>query len=120
MLEFSVNGQTLTRTDKFSPASDSVDYLTAKFNFKSSEWSGKAKTALFRLGDNVYTVLIGTGNTCKVAPEVLAHQNSRYFRENGGEFHVSVLGEYNTIKITTNEITVKIKPNMDEISKLKE
>lgn len=111
MLEFNISGQTMTRIDKFSPASDSVDYLTAKFNFKSSEWNGKAKTALFRLGDVVYPVLIGSNNTCKVASEVLAHGNSRYFHIHGGEFQVSVLGEYNSIKITTNEITVKFKPN---------
>lgn len=111
MLEFNISGQTMTRIDKFNPASDSVDYLTAKFNFNSSEWNGKAKTALFRLGYVIYPVLIGSNNICKVASEVLTHGNSRYFRLHGGEFQVSVLGEYNTIKITTNEITVNFKPN---------
>jgi len=40
MLLFEVSGQSLKRTDRFDPATDSQEYLKAKFTFNSSDWSG--------------------------------------------------------------------------------
>ncbi len=111
MLLFDVNGQMMTRTDKFEPATDSQEYLKAKFTFKSTDWNGKAKTALFRVGDVSYSALLDSSGICKVPSEALERSDSRYFRNHGVVFHVSLLGEYSTIRITTNEIDVKLKPS---------
>jgi hypothetical protein len=108
MLLFEVNGQKLTRKDKFEPATDSVEYLKAQFTFKSSDWNGKAKTALFRLGDVSYSVLLDGSGTCKVPAEVLVRSDSRYARIHGSKFHVSLVGTYGTTRITTNELETKL------------
>lgn len=108
MLLFDVNGQTLKRTDHFNPATDSLEYLKAKFTFNDSAWSGKTKTALFRLGTAVYKSVLGTDGTCKVPSEVLVGGDSRVARIHGETIHVSLIGEYSTIRITTNEIAVKL------------
>lgn len=108
MLLFDVNGQTLKRIDHFNPATDSLEYLKAKFTFKDSAWSGKTKTALFRLGTAVYTSVLGTDGTCKVPSEVLVGGDSRVARIHGETIHVSLIGEYSKIRITTNEIAVKL------------
>lgn len=61
MLDFYVNGQSMKM---FSPviAADSLNYLTAKFNFSGDEWEGFTKTAHFRRQDTspaiVYDILL--------------------------------------------------------------
>lgn len=72
MLLFDVIGQSLKRTDHFDPATDSVEYLKAKFTFNDSAWSGKTKTALFRIGTDTFKAVIGTDGTCKVPSTALA------------------------------------------------
>lgn len=108
MLEFNVINQRLIRIDKFLPASDSENYLKAKFNFKTSDWSGKAKTAYFRVGETSYSKLIGGDNTCIVPSEVLtASEDIRLKRLGKGEtFYISLCGVSGTTEITTNEIAV--------------
>lgn len=108
MLLFNVNGQTLKRTDHFNPATDSVEYLKAKFTFNDSAWSGKTKTALFRMGEVVYKSVLGTDGTCKVPSEVLVGGEDRVARIHGETIYVSLIAEYGTIRITTNEIAVKL------------
>ena len=108
MLLFDVNGQSLKRTDHFNPATDSVEYLKAKFTFKDSAWSGKTRTALFRLGSDVFKSVLGTDGTCKVPAEVLVGGDSRVARIHGETIFVSLIGEYGTVRITTNEIAVKL------------
>lgn len=108
MLLFDVIGQSLKRTDHFNPATDSVEYLKAKFTFNDSAWSGKTKTALFRLGTAVYKSVLGTDGTCKVPAEVLVGGNSRVSRIHGDTVYISLIGEYSTVRITTNEIAVKL------------
>lgn len=108
MLLFDVNGQTLKRTDHFNPATDSVEYLKAKFTFNDSAWSGKTKTALFRTGTAVYKSVLGTDGACKVPSEVLQGGEGRVSRIHGDVVHVSLIGEYNAIRITTNEVAVKL------------
>lgn len=109
MLLFEVNGQKLTRKDSFAPATDSVEYLKAQFSFKSSDWNGKAKTALFRLGENTPVEMVIDGNgTCKVPAEVLIRPDNRSARINGSRFYITVIGTYGTTRITTDEIEVKL------------
>lgn len=108
MLLFDVSGQTLKRTDHFNPATDSVEYLKAKFTFNDNAWSGKVKTALFRLGNAVYKSVIDTSGVCKVPAEVLVGGVSRLARLHGETIYISLLGEYSTTRITTNEVGVKL------------
>lgn len=108
MLLFNVNGQTLTRTDKFNPATDSVEYLKAQFTFTGSDWSGKGKTALFRVGDLTYPSVLNSGNTCVVPWEALVGNDNLPYQMHGHNMHVSLMGESGTVRITTNEIAVKL------------
>lgn len=105
MLEFEVKGQKIKRTDRTEPATDSVNYLKAKFNF-DADWNGKVKTAYFKREDAVYSVLVGSDNSCIVPAEVLVRTESRYARTQGNTIYVTVVGTYNTTVITTNEIGV--------------
>lgn len=110
MLTFDVTGQTLIRTDNFTPATDSVNYLMTQFNFKTNEWrTGKTKTALFRLGDTSYPAILDDEGKCIVPWEALVHGDGQCARKNGSVIHVSLLGEAGTTRITTDEISVKLK-----------
>ena len=102
MLEFEVKGQKIKRTDRTEPATDSINYLKAKFNF-DADWNGKTKTAYFKREDAVYSVLVGSDNSCIVPAEVLVRSESRYARTQGNTVYVTIVGKYNTTVITTNE-----------------
>lgn len=108
MLSFNVIGQTLTRSDHFAPASDSVEYLTATFNFPDATgWANTLRTALFRRGDKSYKALLSGSNSCRVPTEVLVGDDNRLARIKGNTFYVSLLGENGTYRVTTNEIAIK-------------
>lgn len=53
MIELNVKNQKLQRVDKFSPATDSVDYLTVKFNFLTNKVIEKLTNAIVALGGTV-------------------------------------------------------------------
>lgn len=48
MVKFNVRHQTINRIDNFSAAEGSVNYLIAEFNFKTEDWDGAVKTAIFK------------------------------------------------------------------------
>jgi hypothetical protein len=50
MISFFIRGQTLTVSSP-TVAADSVNYLTAKFTFQTSDWDGLEKVAHFRCGE---------------------------------------------------------------------
>lgn len=50
MISFFIRGQTLTVSSP-TVAADSVNFLTAKFTFQTSDWDGLEKVAHFRCGD---------------------------------------------------------------------
>lgn len=107
-LTFDVNAQTLSRTDKNNPATDSVDYLTVKFNFVSPEWDGISKIALFSAGDVVKKTTINASGECEVPWEVLVKDTATHGRVYGdsNRFYVSVVGIDGTVKIPT--VTVRV------------
>lgn len=109
MLTFDVHGQTLIRTDKFEPATDSVNYLMAQFSFKTKDWTGNTKTALFRLGETSYPAILDTDGKCIVPWEALVHGDGQYARKNGSTIFVSLVGEAGTTRIPTDEVAVKLK-----------
>lgn len=106
MLEFKVEKQKLIRLDVVEPATDSEQYLKAKFTIKDSDWNEKVKTALFRLDEVVYKALLDSNNECVVPSEVLVRKESKYARTQGSKIFVSLIGEYSTTRITTDEVCV--------------
>lgn len=110
MLEFNITGQSIKRIDRFSPATDSVDYLMAKFNFSTTDWDGKTKKALFRSGSVSYEAAINASGVCKVPFEVLIAPENKFAAFSGGciKIFVSVVGTSGTIQIPTNECRVEI------------
>lgn len=107
-LTFDVNAQTLSRTDKNNPATDSVDYLTAKFTFNSAEWNGIEKVALFKAGDVLKEAKLNASGVCVVPWEVLVKNASTQGRIYGdsNRFYVSVVGLKGTVQIPT--VTVRV------------
>lgn len=94
-LIFSVNHQALNRTDSYKPVSDSVEFLTARFNFLSGEWNGLTKTAIFKSANGNFEVILKNG-FCVIPWEVLV----------SSEFSVSVFGSADSVLVTTNEVVV--------------
>jgi hypothetical protein len=72
------------------------NYLRAKFTF-SSEWRDCVKVASFWRGEKEYAVLLNSDGTCDIPPEVLP----------GATFRVSVIGQKQDYRITTNKIVVR-------------
>ena len=110
MLEFDIKNQTISRVDRFNPATDSVDYLTAKFNFLTDDWDGKTKKALFRSGTVSYEVAINSSGVCVVPWEVLVSPENKFSALSNGKvkMFVSAVGTSGTVQIPTNECQVEI------------
>lgn len=97
-IEFSVQHQTITRTDKYKVVGGSQNYLRARFTF-CDEWEGITATAVFSTNSGKhYSVLIEDGE-CLVPWEVLG----------GAEFWVGVFGGE---RMTTSTARVAVKPGV--------
>lgn len=110
MLEFNIRNQTIDRIDRFSPATDSVDYLTAKFNFLTEDWTGKTKKALFRSGTVSYEAAINASGVCTVPWEILVAPDNKFSVLSGGciKIFVSVVGTADTVTMPTKETRVEL------------
>lgn len=112
MLEFNITHQSVKRVDRFAPATDSVDYLKAKFNFLTEDWTGTTKKALFREDKSTkpYEVLINSDGVCSVPWEVLVSPDNKFSALSGGivKIFVSVVGATGTVTIPTNEVRIEI------------
>ena len=98
-LQFQVTKQSIKRTDGQTPVSDSVKYLSAEFNFDSSDWDNTTKTATFRSGVDVYTVLLDANGKCLVPWELIR----------AGKLKVSVYGDgADEYRITADTVDVTI------------
>lgn len=108
MLEFEVKNQTIKRIDRFNPATDSVDYLTAKFNFLTADWDGRAKTAIFKKGTDSYSVPL-KDDSCTVPYEVLVvSEKSQSQLVGNNKIFVSVFGLQGASRLPTNEIRIDL------------
>lgn len=102
MFVFDVNNQTLTKTDNFTPATDSVGYLTAKFNFLTDDWTDTVKTAIFKSKNGVKSRAL-VNDECEIPPEVIARSDSGYIN-----LIVSVVGvRPDGYRIPTTEKTIR-------------
>nr|DAZ02998.1 MAG TPA: hypothetical protein [Caudoviricetes sp.] len=96
VLHFVVNNQIITRTDTFVPVCNSRNYLYAEFEFKTEDWAGVSKIALFHNeGNEQISILLGETNTCLIPAEVLTSTS----------FTVSVVA---SDMITANAVTIKL------------
>lgn len=94
MLIFNVRNQNISRIDNFSPAEKSENYLEAQFNFKTDDWQGVTKTAVFENAKTkVIKDVILVNDKCLVPWEVL---------EGNSSIKVSVYGVSLSEKITTD------------------
>ena len=104
VLNFDICNQTLTKSleiDKTEIVADSKNYLVARFNYLSTEWSDKLVYALFTYNKKTYKMILGADknlahNECYVPAEVIHSPG----------FTVSC---YCDNRITTNLVQVKIK-----------
>lgn len=96
-LIFDVINQHITRTDDFKPVRGSRNYLYAQFNFKTEDWSGKTKTAIFHgFGIKPISVLLDDAGECLIPWQAVDCRS----------FIVSVFGGN---LITANKIKVKLE-----------
>jgi hypothetical protein len=94
MLEFNIRNQEISRIDNFSPAEKSVKYLIAKFNFKTEDWDGAIKRAIFKnVKSKEEKDAMLEDDSCIVPWEVLVGSS---------DIEVSVHGVIDTEDITTN------------------
>ena len=94
ILEFSVDKQTITRTDENKPVEKSKNYLYCQFNF-SDDWSEVVKTAIFTSAKGDVVNVILEDDACVVPWEVNEYPH----------FSVSVFGGD---LITANRVVVQL------------
>lgn len=106
-LTFTVDRQSITRTDTQQAVANSVSYLRAQFAFLNDWDTDHILTPLFQNGTRVYTPeLLDTGryldedNACIVPQEVLAET---------GTLYVSIIDETDGVRITTDRAAVPIE-----------
>lgn len=111
MIRFNVIGQTLKRTDEFTPASDSVEFLKAQFNIVSDEWDGYALTALFRHYETgkTYRAVCDFDGVCVVPWEVLTKPAKSRLNPKYCRFYVTLTGNKGASVATTNEFEVEMR-----------
>ena len=98
-LEFEISKQKLIRKDTTEIVNQSVKYVTCEFTFKTSEWQGADKYAIFKSEDKKnYCIPLGSEctGTCNVPGKVLEHD---FFR-------LTIFGILNDERITTTEQTI--------------
>ena len=72
------------------------NYLRAKFSF-SDDWRDCVKVASFWRGNKEHAVVLDGDNSCDIPPDALV----------GATFRVSVIGQRQDYRITTNKIVVR-------------
>ena len=98
----------LTKVRDYLAIADTVNALKCRFEFRTNDWDGTKKTAIFVAGEvssnlmdvDGISVLLDETNECDVPHEVL---------ENGGIFSVGVYGTKEDYRIPTNWLCFKIK-----------
>lgn len=94
-LLFSVDGQHLAKQGDFSGiTAGSKGYLKCCFGVDGSDWHGAKKVALF---NEVYAVAVDEALECCVPDEVTG----------GKSFKVRMIGQNDTMRVTTNAVLVE-------------
>lgn len=77
ILQFSVSGQTISRTDSLQPVANCRNVYKAHFDFLTDEWTG-IKTAIFKQGTVTKQMILDNNNECTV-PWEFFHSDSDTF-----------------------------------------
>ena len=99
LLTFNVDSQHICKDpncDFTNIVAGTNSYLRAKFTF-SDEWRDCVKVASFWRGEKEQAVLLNSDGTCDIPHQVLS----------GASFRVSVIGQKQNYRITTNRIVVR-------------
>lgn len=100
MLEFNIRNQTINRVDSFRPVANSIDYLTATFNFLTEDWAGLSKWAHFKQGETIYDIQL----------ENDAIGKDKHLNLSDGVWSVYLHGTSDAgMRITTAVCTVKVE-----------
>lgn len=99
MLEFYIAGQSMKM---YSPviAADSLNYLTARFNFTGSEWEGYTRWAHFRKGETVYDIELDENNTIT---------EDKALNLTSGEWDIYLTGTKGNARLTSTVVIVTVK-----------
>jgi hypothetical protein len=95
-LIFNITGQIIKRGDNLPVVSDSVGYITAKFNF-SSDWDGEVKHAIFKQGTVVADVVL-VGDECDIPAEVMTTNRDMSVSVWGGDRITANVSNVSVIK----------------------
>lgn len=105
MLNFKVINQNIIRCDTFTPASDSINYLKAEFEFSTDDWYDCiCKTAIFEVGGVPYLAVLDSDNSCIVPYSALVGET----RRSKINIAVSVIGEKSNYRITTGQKVIQV------------
>jgi hypothetical protein len=99
LLTFNVESQCVHKDpncDFTNIVAGTKNYLRAKFTF-SDEWRDCVKVASFWRGEKEYAAVLNSDGICDIPPEALI----------GATFRVSVIGQKQDYRITTNKIVVR-------------
>ena len=99
MLEFYIAGQSMKM---YSPviAADSLNYLTARFNFVGSEWEGYTRWAHFRKGETVYDIALDENDTIT---------EDKALNLTSGEWDIYLTGTKGNARLTSTVVIVTVK-----------
>ena len=98
-LEFEITNQQLQRKDKTIIVNETVNHVTCQFTFKTSEWQGVTKYAIFK-SEAKNNVCMELGTECVVTCNVPGKALK------GDFFRVTTFGIIDDERITTTEKTV--------------
>ena len=114
-IDFSVNGQTLTKTSASSIYADSLNFLKLHITSFSSDWANLKKFALFNRDNNTYEMELDDSDTCLIPYECTSSE---------GEFNVSVVGYNNSgtevIATAQTKVLIVKANNINDIISQKE
>lgn len=106
MIKFLITGQQLVAVTPAVLVSDTIDYITAKFQFNTSDWDGLTKVAYFQAADKeadpFYVILVNDEIT-----------EGRHVNLSAGNWKVYVVGMSSTeegdVRATTSTVVIKVE-----------
>lgn len=97
ILDFIINGQSMSRNGTSAPIVGSLDFVKARFKFNSDDWVGMTKYVLFSRDNNTYEILLDDTLICDVPYECISKE---------GSFLVQAVGHNGTTSISTSKSEV--------------
>ena len=98
LIDFYVRNQKLSKTGP-KIVGDSINYINCSFTFKTDDWDGASKWVVFSKGDENYRVNLVDDAIPKEAGLNIG----------AGLWNVSLFGEKDGTRITTNSVTVEVE-----------